>query len=654
MGHAPLGQRIASYDAWKTELTETLNSCRDWLETQGLGSAETDLRLRETANALRKDRLTIACVAEFSRGKTELINAIFFADCGRRLLPSQAGRTTMCPTELFHDRDSGDAYIRLLPMETRSEGQSIAALREKPEAWEYRPLALDSPDAMAASLAEVTRTRRLSADAARALGFHIDDAELDNQGEVEIPLWRHALISYPHPLLKQGLVVLDTPGLNALGAEPELTLSMLPAAQAVLFLLAADSGVTRSDLDTWQQHIHAQIDTRHGIAVALNKIDTLWDELQTPAVVDAGIERQRLAAAQALDVPRDVVFPLSAHKALLGRVRGDAQLVKRSRLQELEQHLAEVILPNRQAILHEHILTEVGEPLENARLTLQGQRDTLQQHHDELLSLRGRNADVLQRLIEKSRTEQDSYARSRESFQASRGVLEQQARIMLESLDLQTLDALIEDARKSMTGSWTTAGLRRGMQALFDGLEFAMTQASYQAEETRRLIHATYHKFKEQHGLSEIIPPSFSMVVQRRELQRLAHEAEVFRNSPVTAMTGQSAAIRYFFDALVSHARRLFERLYRKARQWLGSALDPLEIQIERHREAMDNRHATLQRISVSRDTLDRRISVLEQRLQPLTEALHNLHQLQASLRQPPQQAHGMSPSHARPALASA
>ena len=33
-------------------------------------------------------------------------------------------------------------------------------------------------------------------------------------------------------------MILDTPGLNALGAEPELTLSMLPSAHAVLFILA--------------------------------------------------------------------------------------------------------------------------------------------------------------------------------------------------------------------------------------------------------------------------------------------------------------------------------------------------------------------------------------------------------------------------------
>ncbi|MCK7583393.1 MAG: dynamin family protein [Chromatiales bacterium] len=72
---------------------------------------------------------------------------------------------------------------------------------------------------------------------------------------VEISRWRHAVINFPHPLLKQGLVILDTPGLNAIGTEPELTLSLVPSAHAVLFVLAADTGVTKSDLEVWRHII---------------------------------------------------------------------------------------------------------------------------------------------------------------------------------------------------------------------------------------------------------------------------------------------------------------------------------------------------------------------------------------------------------------
>jgi hypothetical protein len=35
-------------------------------------------------------------------------------------------------------------------------------------------------------------------------------------GYVHIPAWRHALINIDHPLLRMGLSIIDTPGLNAL------------------------------------------------------------------------------------------------------------------------------------------------------------------------------------------------------------------------------------------------------------------------------------------------------------------------------------------------------------------------------------------------------------------------------------------------------
>src|SRR3990167_5327235 len=81
---------------------------------------------------LRTDHITLAFVGEFSRGKTELINSLFFSSYGQRMLPSQAGRTTMCPTELFFDPRSERSYIRLLPIETRVSEASVAQFKRIP------------------------------------------------------------------------------------------------------------------------------------------------------------------------------------------------------------------------------------------------------------------------------------------------------------------------------------------------------------------------------------------------------------------------------------------------------------------------------------------------------------------------------------------
>ena len=105
-------EQMRAYDRWKVDIAHAVNEYKQWLEDHRMGTPEVELRLHETLEGLKSDQLVIAFVAEFSRGKTELINAIFFSDYQRRLLPSEAGRTTMCPTELFYDQQNDEAYIR--------------------------------------------------------------------------------------------------------------------------------------------------------------------------------------------------------------------------------------------------------------------------------------------------------------------------------------------------------------------------------------------------------------------------------------------------------------------------------------------------------------------------------------------------------------
>src|SRR5690606_25264220 len=187
------------------------------------------------------------------------INAVFFAGYGRRIMPASAGRTTMCPTELAYDPELPPC-LRLLPIDTRLKPQSLHDWRGLTGQWERVDLDVNDPKQLAKAIQKVAEVRHVTVEEARALGFWHDEVPEDNplpgpDGLIEVPRWRHALINMAHPLLKQGLVILDTPGLNAIGAEPELTVSLLPQAHPVVFILAADTGVTKSDLGTWRQHL---------------------------------------------------------------------------------------------------------------------------------------------------------------------------------------------------------------------------------------------------------------------------------------------------------------------------------------------------------------------------------------------------------------
>ena len=100
----PLLSRLQTLADWRARVDAATVDLSHWLAEHDLvGEAET-AQLGALRERLTSDRLKLAFVAEFSRGKSELINAIFFADAGRRVLPATPGRTTMCPVELSWDR----------------------------------------------------------------------------------------------------------------------------------------------------------------------------------------------------------------------------------------------------------------------------------------------------------------------------------------------------------------------------------------------------------------------------------------------------------------------------------------------------------------------------------------------------------------------
>ena len=390
-----LAQQFAAYHEWRNQLAGGLSDFRRWLSDNELCDAQTDQRVDRLLEKLREDRLHVAFVAEFSRGKSELINAIFFAYYGNRMLPSTAGRTTMCPTELMYDM-SKPACIELLPIETREADTSISELKRFPDVWKSIPLDTDSPDAMQEALRSVSEVRLVSKETAGLLGFLATEESGPNAAitagdQVEIPRWRHAVINYPHPLLQQGLVILDTPGLNAIGAEPELTLSLLPNAHAILFILAADTGVTQSDLAIWNEHIGTRGGRNKGRIVVLNKIDGLWDELKTDSEIEAEIDKQVQNSALTLGLPASQIFPISAQKGLVARINGDDALLERSRLPALELALSEELIPAKQDIVYENTEAEFSDIQMRARALLESRLAGLREQLGELLELRGKN-----------------------------------------------------------------------------------------------------------------------------------------------------------------------------------------------------------------------------------------------------------------------
>ncbi|MDH5649104.1 MAG: dynamin family protein [Gammaproteobacteria bacterium] len=610
-------RHLEVYSEWRQQLHDAVGNLRDWLKDQDLGDARNDQRLDQVMSTLRDDKLYVAFVAEFSRGKSELINAIFFANFGQRILPSAAGRTTMCPTELQYETGTAPC-LKLLPIETRRSGTTISEYRNFPDEWKTVPLDTKNPDKMVEALRQIAAIKEVSQQEAQDLGLHVAEEESDqgmrinDSGEVEIPLWRHAIINYPHPLLEQGLVILDTPGLNALGTEPELTLTMLPSAHAVLFILAADAGVTKSDIEVWHDHISNGKGSQKGRLVVLNKIDGLWDELRDWDEVQKEIARQITNTAKTLSLPDHNVYPVSAQKGLYGKIKKDQKVLERSRILELEQALGKELIPDKRAIVRDNVKGDLENIIKSIRALISQRLRGVQEHIDELSGLSGKNMDVIEHMMKKVKDDKDVFEKSMQQFQATRSIFSQQTNVLYGHLNLKTLDKLIAETRKDMRISMTTVGIKNSMENFFKHATQTMEQVAKQAQEIQDLMESVYKKFQEEHGLTNIKPGSFSVMRYLREIKRLETKHEQFIKSLTIFVKEQKTLTDQFFDSSVAKVRAIFKMANRDADTWLKTIMSPMEGQVREHQIQLRRRLESIKRIHQASDTLEDRQQELE------------------------------------------
>jgi predicted nucleic acid-binding Zn-ribbon protein len=609
-----LEQEVSDFSERRLRLANAITEYSNWLDKQHGIDVERSLRLTDTAASLRQDKLVVAFVAEFSRGKTELINALFFADHGQRLLPSDAGRTTMCPTELFFNPGEAPA-LSLLPIETRRREESLTSLKHMPIEWCRIALDPDDPRQMQQSLKKLTETRPMPAVEAIELGLWSgEDAserhQLRPDGTVEVPAWRYAMVNYPHPLLQAGLIILDTPGLNALGAEPELTVSVIPNAHAVMYLLATDTGVTRSDLEIWQKHVHRH--ANYHVAV-LNKIDMLWDELKSDAEVQAAIERQAEETARVLKLPRSRVFAVSAQKALVATIKNDAALRVRSGIESLEYLLAHQVIPSRRDMLHHAVSREVMVSLDESRSDLDARLKRSSDELVQLTQLSGKNRELIEQTRASLQQEKDSYDATAVQFRITRKMVQAQGEQLMANLSEETLGEICQAGRTAMEASLTTRGLTQGIRQMTEQMRDRLQHATKMADSMLEALDRAYVHFHRDHQLPKMKVPRLDLGAYRNRLKVLMQETDAFCRDPANLLLEKKFMIRRFYAGLAEEARKAFNLARTEAERWLRIALDPVMTRIREHKQYLDTRLNSLQRILENMGTLHSRMGQIKQ-----------------------------------------
>ncbi|MGZ5714787.1 MAG: dynamin family protein [Caldimonas sp.] len=620
---------------WRAALGERVDALAKFLVEHNLAQGAAAEQLDSLRERLGNEKLVVAFVAEFSRGKSELINAIFFADTGRRILPATPGRTTMCPVELGWRGDE-PASLALLPIETRLEGLALGELRTQPRAWRRLDLDVDDPDQLARSLLEVTRTEWVTEDQARALGFW-DDANpddnppRDDDGKVEVPAWRHALINYPHPLLRQGLVVLDTPGLNAIGAEPELTLSLLPSAHATVFILGADTGVTKSDLAIWRDHLGAHAPTRF---VVLNKIDALVDPFATVGQVEAQIVQQQRETARTLGIPTQRIFPLSARQALAARVSGDAVALNESRLPALEAALGAQLLPQRRQVLEQVVQEGVLQIENHVTRHIGDSRRQLAEQTLELRGLRGKNTAKVRLMLKRVDAETLEFEQCTTLLQAMRAVHGRMLKDMLVDLSSDRVRDEVGEMQASMGASILNLGAKKAFLALCERLRALLASAQRRNGEIREMLGASFGRLNAEFGFSLALGKPLDFDRFTSELQLIEGNYVQYLGLTLALRLAQPKFMEQFRRMLISKLRVVFENASSELELWNKAVSAQVDSQLRERRKAFKRRRETLEKIQAAAGELELRIDEIESQDQRLLQFQARTSELAESLRE--------------------
>ena len=596
----------------------------EWMKDNDLLDAAVEERLRRLGTQVRSDKVMVAFVAEFSRGKSEMINAVFFAGYGRRIMPASAGRTTMCPTEMGYDSDVPPC-LRLLPIESRLEPQALMEWRMVPEKWTRIDLDVNNPQQLASALEKVAETRKVTQDEAHALGFWHSQAPEDNpmvdaQGMVEVPKWRHALINIAHPLLKQGLVILDTPGLNAIGAEPELTVSLIPQAHAVVFILGADTGVTKSDLDIWREHLTTETDTAETRLIVLNKIDTLWDDLSTPAQMEAQIERQKTSTADILGVPRDRVIAVSAQKGLVAKVTDDAELLQRSCLPVLEEALGRGMMGKRQRILGSAMAQGITDlRAETARVINIRKRDLTEQMM-ELKGLQGKNVAVIKHMRSRISQEQAEFDLGGAKIHAVRSVHLKLLREVFGTLGSTALKKEMSQLSGRLLEKGLKLGVKRAYGETFDRLRANLQKVQALCGEIQAMLAATFRQLNGEYGFSLQAPPEPQMAQYVTDLDMVERSHLQYLGIGNAFKLVQPDFADRLVRALSTRLRSIHEMAVGDVELWSKSAAAQLDAQLRERRRNFSRRIEAIDRIQQAAGGLEDRIQDIDQQEAALSQ----------------------------------
>ncbi|MDP7475369.1 MAG: dynamin family protein [Candidatus Marinimicrobia bacterium] len=281
-----------------TTFFKTRNTLKNILQTHTDLAKETKVNddvITDVIENLKHGEMSIAVVGEVNRGKSTFLNALM----GTKLFPSRASVCTAGVTVL----DYGD--------EPKAE---IVFKNGKTKSFE---LSLENPSK---SLVDVISRKNKE----------VQDIKM-------VRIW------YPNPFTGNGLVLVDTPGVN----DPEtwredITYEYLAGADAVIMLLDPMQPLSASEVEFLEHKILGR--SIANLIFVVNKIDDVCME-------DRAVALGRIENILKKYVPNPTIYPLASKPALKAKQTGDEQSLNISGFPEFEEGLLDFLAKGRGGLL---------------------------------------------------------------------------------------------------------------------------------------------------------------------------------------------------------------------------------------------------------------------------------------------------------------
>ena len=623
-----LNQQIATHHRWRMAQAEAVLGYRDWLTHNQLDSPDIIRHLQRTLQALHSEVLTLAVCGVQRDQTTALINDLLFAEPAAQALRRK--HDIHCPVEYYWNAGEPPG-LALLSIHTRTDPRPLQALLQEEALWERHPIAALAQASLQAwpgdewegVLARLAETRTIPAAEARSLDLPLAaSGNTETSSDQELPAWRHARLNLAHPLLQQGLRILELPAAETLVSEPELTGIALLRAEVLLFIIDASQEISPASCTHWQ---------------ALSRAagpDTLKLALLGPLHAQAATADMAAEVARSLGLSAGETVPLDKGCEALGGIIS-------SRLERFQQQSEA-----------QQLLADVRKMLATSIRVL-GQRSQNLQEQLEQLSRQGASPEFLETLTEQTRSDYRYYNKKLLTLHSSKRLMRAQADILKGLISAEQFEQHAGQTRERLQQSWTTSAMRRAMVDFFGLLEQDLQALRREIGLAEKMLNALYERYddeddkqRRQHrqdvsgrpGSPPGQPPArLSIAPSLQKLKQLEAQAEAFRAGVSTLFSGQATVIDRFFNVLVAQARDLYLGIQTEVGRWANEALTPLSQATQEHKQMLEGQLARLKELARSAEDNRAREQQYQDMMQQVQAQLATAHDLAEVLRQEPQ-----------------